>query len=184
MLLASGCSVGTGEGRAEGVINVPQCDLVDQAYSLSPSFWGGELVVDDQLELRMQRSGALESASDGLRFLILDPTTIKSELLGAPIDLAALDPFQPQVRLSLYLNETCPTAFDRVRIPVNYESVSGSLTFDAIYAPEIDDQDFRISLHFEGVRLEADMRSDEHYAVIDGTMDFLLNRGRPAQRYP
>jgi len=161
---------------------VPQCELADSPYSLGPTFWGGENVVDEQLEVRMQRSGALESASDGLRFLILDPEMIKRGLLGSPIRLEELDPLQPLVRMSLYLNETCPVVFDR--IPVNYESVSGTITFDSIYAPEVDDQDSRISLHFEGVRLEADMRSEDHYAIIDGEMDFLFNRGRPAQRYP
>jgi hypothetical protein len=164
------------------VINVPQCELLDEPYSLQPSFWGGELVVDDQLEIRMQRSGALESASDGIRILVRDPTRVKRELIGTPIDLATLDPFQPAVRMSLYLNETCPVEF--TRIPVNYESISGSVTFAAIYAPEVDDQDFRITMTFENVRFEADMRSEDHFAVMDGDMDFLFNRGRPAQRYP
>jgi hypothetical protein len=182
LAVLSACSVGTGEGRAEGVINVPECDLVDEPYSLQPSFWGGELVVDDQLEIRMQRSGALESASDGIRFLVRDPARVKRELLGAPIDLATLDPYQPAVRVSLYLNATCPVELDG--IPVNYESVSGTVIFDAIYAPEVDDKDFRISMTFENVRLEADMRSEDHYAVMDGDIDFLYNRGRPAQRYP
>jgi hypothetical protein len=165
------------------VINVPQCEINDADYSLAPTFWGGERVVDGQLEIRMQRSGALESASDGLRFLVRDPTMVKQGLIGTPIDIESLDPLQPLIRVSLYLNETCPVEILE-RIPVNYESVAGTITFDSIYAPEVDDQDFRIALRFEGIRFEADTRSGAHYAVMDGEMDFLFNRGRPAQRYP
>ncbi len=180
--LLAACSVGTGEGRAEGVINIPQCELLDTPYSMQPSFWGGELVVDDQLEIRMQRSGALESASDGLRVLVRDPAMVKQDLLGSPITLESLDPETPLIRMSLYLNKTCPVELDR--IPVNYESIAGTVTFDAIYAPSVDDKDFRISMRFDNVRFEASTRSEARYAILEGDMDFLFNRGRPAQRYP
>lgn len=179
LCLAAGCSVGTGAGSATGVINVPQCELENSSYSLDPTFWAGEFVVDDQLELRMQRSGAIESASDGVRLLVQDPTRIKQELLGVPLDLSELT---PMVSMSLYLNDTCPVEFDR--IPVNYESVSGTVTFQAMYAPELDDDDLRITASWTGVRLEADARSGDHYAEIDGALNFVFNRGRPAQRYP
>jgi len=176
---AAGCSVGTGDGHATGVINVPQCDITNQAYDLAPTFWAGEFVVDDQLELRMQRSGAIESASDGIRLLVQEPTRIKQELLGVPIDLSEVT---PMVSMSLYLNDTCPVEF--TRIPVNYESVSGTVTFQAMYAPELDDNDLRITASWTGVRFEADARSGVHNADIDGALDFVFNRGRPAQRYP
>jgi len=179
LCFAAGCSVGTGDGHASGVINVPQCDLINHAYSLDPTFWAGEFVVDDQLELRMQRSGAIESASDGIRLLVQDPSLIKQELLGVPIDISGL---APMVSMSLYLNDTCPVEF--TRIPVNYESVSGSVTFQAIYAPDVDENDLRITASWTGVRFEADARSGEHNADLDGALDFVFNRGRPAQRYP
>jgi hypothetical protein len=85
------------------------------------------------------------------------------------------------VDVTAYFNETCPPG--RTRAPMALQAVSGTIRFDAIYAPELSKKKVRILGALTGVRL---MRGedDTSYALLDGTFDFLYVRGRPAQRFP
>ncbi len=60
-VLCAGCSVGVGEGYADGFVTDPECGLAEDAYSLGPTFFGGEVLdVGDQFTIQVQRGGNLE----------------------------------------------------------------------------------------------------------------------------
>lgn len=170
------CSVGVGEGTVQGSLTLPQCSLDNAAYSLRPTFFGGDVLdVDDQIEIRVQRGGNHEGFSDGLRFLVRDSTMIRTEMLGAPIALRNDDGL---IELNMYLNESCPVEFDRV--PINLEAMSGTITFTSLYAPEVSKDDVVTEATFDAELIG----SEGETATLTGSFRFLFNRGRPAQRYP
>jgi hypothetical protein len=174
--LSPGCSVGEGEGAVSGRVSVAGCRTGDR-YDLSPSAFFAQ-AVEDLLRIRVQRGGDLEIRSDGLAVLVSDASQLKREHLGADIDVAG---DEPRVELSLYLNESCPAGRDRT--PVVLSAVSGTIRFDAIYAPEVDDDEVQIKAEFRDVRFE-DPRNEERWAELAGRFDFLYVRGSPAQRFP
>jgi hypothetical protein len=179
-LIVSGCSVGVGEGYADGFVTDPECELAEEAYALRPSFFGAELLdVHDQLTIQMQRGGNLEGMSDGIYLLVRGTTAVQTGMLGRPLDLAAED---PDVRMSFYLNETCPVDYEHE--PTRLEAVSGVVVFDAIYAPEVDDRELEIGGRFSTVSFADPLRPEERHAELEGSFRFNYNRGRPAQRYP
>jgi hypothetical protein len=176
----AGCSVGVGEGYADGFLTDPECGLAEDAYSLGPTFFGGEVLdVGDQFAIQVQRGGNLEGTSDGLRILVAGAADVSNGMLGLPFDLAAAD---PAVRMSLYLNETCPIGFEHE--PTRLSAVGGTIVFDSIYAPMVDDQALETSARFSAVRFVDPSRPEERHAELDGSFRFNFNRGRPAQRYP
>lgn len=176
---ATGCAVGTGEGEAKGSVTAPECGGLDGSeYSLKPSFFAGASV-EGQLEIRIQRGSDLEDKSDGLVVLIKDADMVKRDLLGTPIELTE----DGLVQMSLYLNDSCPPSISRG--PVNFRSVAGSITFQNIYAPNVDSGDVETAARFENVLLVEDADNvAAGQAFLSGHFRFLYNRGRPAQRFP
>ncbi len=176
-LLLSACSVGVGEGEATGLVTAPECDLLGQEIDLRPDFFVAD-EFEGHLEVRMQHGGNYEYLSDGISIFVEDVARERGRL-GTPLPLSV--EAEAPVRMNLYLNERCPA--DRRRPPLNYVAVSGNLVFTAIYAPELDDN-LQISASFDNVRFVDPSRSEARFAIFSGTLSFLYNRGRPAQRYP
>lgn len=175
-LALAACSVGHGEGELYGRVEVPDCDTTER-YELSPSAFFAQ-AVEDLLRIRVQRGSDLEVRSDGVAVLVADASRLKREFLGQAIDVAG---DEPEIDVSVYLNESCPPGRDRT--PVALGAVSGTIRFDAIYAPRVDDDEVQIRAVLEEVRFE-DPRNDQRSAVLSGYFDFLYVRGSPAQRFP
>ncbi|MDH5490466.1 MAG: hypothetical protein OEY14_00685, partial [Myxococcales bacterium] len=145
---SSGCSEGAGEGEFVGVVSAPACGLHGEAFDLQPDFFAAD-PLGDSLSVRIQRGSNHEDLSDGIRIGVRSSSEV-AEMLGTPLPL--IDPStvplsaplaeQPLVRGSFFLNETCP--IDRGVFPVRYVAVSGTVTFDAIYVPSMDDSELRI----------------------------------------
>lgn len=176
-LIATGCSVGSGDGDVFGTVSAPDCDLEADSYDLNPNFFAASLIDDEQLEIRIQRGGDLERFSDGIVIVVFDTTMVREELLGMPIELGESAP----VRMTLYMNDTCP--LDRDDVPVTYDARKGAIVFRRIYAPDVSD-DADIVGDFTGVVLEDLAEPMIRNAVLDGEFRFFYDRGRPAQRFP
>jgi hypothetical protein len=174
--LAGSCSVGHGTGDISGTVEVEGCELTAR-YELRPSAFFAQSV-EDLLRIRVQRGSDLEVRSDGLAVLVSEASRIKEDFLGVPIDVTSKD---PMVSVSVFLNESCPPGRDRT--PVALGAVSGTIRFDAIYAPEVDDDEVQIHAELTNVRF-VDPRNDERSAELSGWFDFLYTRGSPAQRFP
>jgi hypothetical protein len=175
-LVLAACSVGHGEGDIYGRVDVADCDTTAR-YELNPTAFFAQ-DVEDLLRIRVQRGSDLEVRSDGLAVLVSDASRLKREFLGQAIDVAGDD---PDVNVSVFLNESCPPGRDRT--PVALGAVSGTIRFDAIYAPRVDDDEVQIRAVLENVRFE-DPRNAERSAELSGFFDFLYVRGSPAQRFP
>lgn len=170
------CSVGNGEGELTGVITDPECDLEGAAVDVRPNFF----VADDDREgvtIRVQRGGDYLVFSDGLSIGVADAAR-EVERLGTPI---AVGP-EGDVRMTFHYSHTC--AFDRDRLATVLTAVEGTITFESLWAPEVDDDQLETAASFAGVRFVDPANPEERFAVLDGSFRFLFNRGRPAQRYP
>ncbi|MBO6938672.1 MAG: hypothetical protein JJ863_27135 [Deltaproteobacteria bacterium] len=174
-LAFAGCSVGVGSGEVTGTVIAPQCDL-DGDFSLNPDFFSAS-AFEEQLTIRIQRGGDFAIDSDGISIVVLD-ATMESERLGTPIAITAED--EAPVSMSLYLNDRCPV--DEDMLPVFLEATEGTITFDQIYAPEVDGGQRQTSGTFTGV-VFTDGRG-ERMATLDGEFSFLFERGRPGQPFP
>ncbi|MCA9581607.1 MAG: hypothetical protein KC416_07410 [Myxococcales bacterium] len=186
-----GCSVGSGEGTARGAVTAPECDLSASPYDLQPTFFAAE-EVEGQLRIRVQRGSDFEDKSDGLVVLLRDASDLHRNHLGEAIDLAeeASKPGGGAVAFTLYLNETCPVV--RTDVPAVFQAVSGTITFEAVYAPAVS-EGTRIEASFEDLVLYdvpfgADVGEEpgvpDRSATLEGDFGFFYSRGRPAQRFP
>jgi hypothetical protein len=178
-LLLAGCDVGAGEGRATGVVNAPACGLVNASYELEPTFFGGDDAVG-QFEIRIQRGSDLENLSDGLLLLVRDPSEVRNEWPSVPIEVTG--DARDLVQVSFYLNESCRPS--RSSAPVHLEAIAGTITFTAIYAPEVSDDDVETNARFDALRFVDPSDPDTNSAELSGEFRFLFTRGRPAQRFP
>lgn len=167
--------MGHGEGELLGSVSIPGC--FSGSYELKPTAFFGQ-AIEQLLRIRVQRGSDLEINSDGLAVLVADATQLKREFLGKEIDLAGS---QPRVDLSLYLNESCPPGRDKT--PVVLPAVSGTIRFDAIYAPQVNDDEVQITATMTNVHFE-DPRNPARSAELRGLFDFLYVRGSPSQRFP
>jgi len=165
--------VGTGE--VTGTVIAPQCDL-DGDYSLNPDFFSAT-AFEEQLTIRIQHGGDFAIDSDGISIVVLD-ASMETERLGTPIAITE-DPEAP-VAMSLYLNDSCPV--DEDTLPVFLQATEGTITFDEIYAPEVDEGQRQSAGTFTGV-VFTDGRG-ERMATLDGEFRFLFERGRPGQPFP
>lgn len=176
-LLASiGCSVGNGEGVLTGVITDPECGLEADVVDVQPNFF----VADDDRDavaLRVQYGGDYLVFSDGLSIVVADAAR-EVERLGTPI---AVGP-DADVGMTFYYGHTC--TFDRDRLATVLTAVEGTITFENLWAPNVDGDQLETAATFSGVRFVDLANPDERFAVLDGSFRFLFNRGRPAQRYP
>lgn len=182
--LGLGCSQGQGEGALSGTLTVADCGLHDAAFDLQPDFFSGE-IVDKLLEIRVQSGSDLDVYSDGLHLLVRDVNAV-SAMLGTPLAIGGED---APVSATLYLNEKCPGS--RRDVPRVLVATSGSIVFDAIYAPAIDDGERSIRVPSPaGLQLTfgpdpaADPDLPERSGSLSGWFSFFYQRGRPSQRYP
>ncbi|MCA9617228.1 MAG: hypothetical protein H6722_23780 [Sandaracinus sp.] len=176
LVLAFGCSVGVGEGELTGVITDPVCGLEGAAVDVGPNFF----VADDDRDgvvIRVQKGGDFLVLSDGLSIAVADAAREVGRL-GTPVEVGP----EGDVRMTFHYNHTC--GFDRDRSATVLTAVEGTITFDALWAPEVDGDQLESSASFSGVRFVDLARPDERFAVLDGWFRFFFNRGRPAQRYP
>lgn len=183
--LGQGCSVGQGQGEIEALVEGPDfCDFGEPPYELSPSFFSSE-IIGDHVSLRIQRGSAIESTADGLMIQIADVDEIKQHRIGLPIPIRG--DAEALVQVVFYLNETCPSGFPRQserRRPVIFEASGGTITFDAIYAPDVDPDATLTEARLDGVVFVDPAEPDERSAVLDGWFSFFYQRGSPAQRFP
>ncbi len=177
-LLACGCAKASGEGSAVGPVWAPDCGLEGEEYDLNPSFFAmqpsGSVEV---IDIVVQRGSDFKSYSDGISVFIRDPELVKESMLGTEIELGGLGRL---VEMTLYLNATCPGV---ARIPVVYGAVSGTIRFDALYVPWMDNETDETSAVFTNVELVDQQDPLERRAVLDGDFSFLFERGMPAQLF-
>lgn len=184
------CSVGQGSGAMTGSVADPYCEVDVPSYSLNPTFFSADVVEEHdtpeprhRLTLRIQRGSYREGDSDGFVVFIRDANEIARSALGVPLPLDTSD--DAPLRMTLYMNETCDSGFPREywRVPLVLPAVQGSITFDAIYAPDLAPDATEITGHFAGVLFQSEERP-ERTAMMDGTFSFFYQRGRPAQPFP
>ncbi len=174
--LTTGCAKGSGEGSAVGQVWAPDCGLDGQPFSLNPDFFAMQpSTAVEIIDIIVQRGSDLGSFSDGIAIFIRDPQTLKETMLGAEIEFGGLE---PPVEMTLYLNATCPGI---ARIPVYYAAVSGTIRFEELYVPWLDNDTKETVAVFTNVELVDHDDPEERRAVLDGDFSFLFEAGRPLQ---
>lgn len=182
LALVAGCSVGEGTGSATGPVVAPDCEIDEPDYALQPTFFSGE-VTGEQMNIRVQRGSDIEGFSDGMMIHVRDVNEVFNARLGLPITIE--DDYRALVQVVLYLNETCKTGFpDEFRSqPLSLAARGGTITFRAIYAPDIEPGATLTEATFEDVEFY-DRDSPERSATLTGDFSFFYQRGSPAQRFP
>ena len=83
MLLAAGCTKGSGEGSAVGQVWAPECGLEGEPFDLDPDFFAMQPSASVEIiDIIMQRGSDLQSYSDGISVFIREP-----EMLKEPCDM-------------------------------------------------------------------------------------------------
>jgi hypothetical protein len=174
--LFAGCATGAGEGNAVGQVWATDCGLDGAPFELNPNFFAMQPSTSAEIvDIVIQRGSDLPSFSDGLAVFIAEPEMLKDSMLGSEIDLELLE---SPVEMTLYLNATCPGI---TRLPVVYRSVSGTILFEELYVPWIDNETKETSAIFTNVELVDTEEPEERHARLDGSFRFLFERGKPAQ---
>lgn len=178
VLLLGSCSTGPGEGSAVGQVWAPECGLIGGPFSLDPNFFAMQPSTSVEIiDMRMQRGGDIPNLSDGVSFFLADPELLKNEMLGVDIEFEL---FGSPVQMTLYLNETCPGLS---QIPVVYRAVSGTIRFDELYVPWIDNDTRMTTAQFTDVELVDTAEPEIRRALLSGDISFLFQVGRPAQNF-
>ena len=173
------CSAGEGEGMIIATVWAPDCGLEAEVIDLKPNFFSLTPTEDaNALNFRVQHGSHFEIRSNGVIVQVSEAEAFKTMLLGEPIDLS--DPLSP-VKMNLYLGRRCDDIRDA---PVNYEAVSGSITFDAIYVPWVDGGQRLSAARFTDVEFVDRNEAATRHATASGEFSFLFERGRPAQWFP
>lgn len=192
-VVAGACSVGQGAGEIGGVVHDTLCEVEEPDYQLDPTFFSADVVEDRGdsageiargLSMRIQRGSFREGDSDGLLVLVRDANEIARASLGTPIEITGTA--DSPVQLTLYLNQTCESGFpdEFWQIPLVIGAHAGTITFDAIYAPDIASDETEISATLTDVLFVDPERPTERFALFSGTFRFFYQRGRPAQLFP
>lgn len=177
-LLAGACSKGSGEGSAVGQVWAPDCGLNGEAFSLDPDFFAMQPSSSVEIiDIVVQRGSDFQSYTDGISVFIRDPELVKESMLGSEIEFGGL---AAPVEMTLFLNATCPSL---ARIPVVYGAVSGTIRFEELYVPWIDNATKETYAVFTNVELVDNKDPDERRAVLDGDFRFLFERGLPNQYF-
>lgn len=177
-LLFAGCAKGGGEGNAVGQVWAPDCGLDGQPFELNPSFFAMQPSASVEIiDIVVQRGSDLPSFSDGIAVFIAEPEMLKDSMLGTELDFELLE---SPVEMTLYLNATCPGL---VELPVVYRAVSGTIRFDELYVPWVDNETKETSAVFTNVELVDNQDPEERRARLDGSFRFLFERGMPAQLF-
>ena len=174
-----GCSAGQGEGLLEFDFASEHCAGESEPVDLGIDFFSIEHV-EDLLEIRVQHGSDFVDRSDGIIVTVPQASEVQGSWLGRPIQLGPDG--DGVVEVALYLNETCGPAISRRA--VGFQAVSGQVTFDSIYAPEVSADETLVDARFEDVQLNDGIRPEENRASLSGWVRFFHNRGRPAQRFP
>jgi hypothetical protein len=204
LLLASACSVGSGEGfvRSE-LLRVRDC--YEGRFELNPNFFAAN-PFEETLTIRIQRGEQDIQVSDGLTLLVNDVPSARARLgedltLGLPVGVSPLGfplpdvPNPPDASLSLYLNNSCRSqnsllmAYDgRVTFinlfsgDLNEENSVDRITEGTLWARVIDPRD----------AVPGDPNQpgpaftfpEERSSLIDASFKFVFHRGTPAQPFP
>lgn len=188
------CSVGQGEGFAEGRIQLDDCAVNLTAYSMRPNFFGADYIespgdIDGEtrmVNLQMQRGSYREGESDGIYIFVRDVNLIGREGLGMPIDLTPTPGVEPLVHMTFYANQTCESGQPREfwRIPGVLPATSGTITFEAVRAQDVPGSGDAFIGHFENVVFQSPSDPTRRNAELTGAFSFLFQRGAPAQRFP
>ena len=177
-MLAGGCAKGSGKGSAVGQVWAPDCGLDGQDYSLNPDFFAMQPSFSVEIiDIVVQRGGEIQTYADGIAVFIRDPELLKESMLGTEIELGGL---APPVEMTLYLNETCPGI---ARLPVVYAAVSGSIRFEELYVPWLDNATKETFALFTNVVLVDNKEAEERHAVLDDDFRFLFDQGLPTQYF-
>ncbi len=156
----------------------PDCGLEGEQYELNPSFFAMQPSISvEVIDIVVQRGSDYKSYSDGISVFIRNPELLKESMLGTEIEFGGLG---SPVEMTLYLNATCPGVS---RVPVVYGAVSGTIRFDALYVPWLDNDTKETSAVFTNVELVDQQDPLERRAVLDGDFSFLFERGMPAQLF-
>lgn len=194
--VAIACSVGQGQGTARGAVVFPDCRLNNPNYDLRPDFFAADFANDPVtttgprrqiLQIRVQRGSYGEWASDGLSILVRDVDPIARALAAGSAPTAIPIGTDQQVEMTLYLGESCPSGFPSAGfyvVPAILSAVRGTITFTAIYAPDVAPNAIAINAHFDGVRFEDGATPTTRSADLNGSIAFYYQRGRPAQHFP
>lgn len=173
-----GCAKGSGEGQAAGPVWAPDCGLQGELYELNPSFFAMQPSTSVEIiDIVVQRGSDLKSYSDGISIFIREPEMLKESMLGTEIELGGLE---APVEMTLYLNATCPGI---ARLPVVYGAVSGTIQFDSLFVPWIDNDDQLSAAAFRDVVFVDNEEPDERRATMSGDFRFLFEAGRPPQLF-
>jgi hypothetical protein len=195
VMLVLACSVGQGQGQAHGSVLVRDCSVDIPAYDLAPNFFVADFIEEPEtliglrrraVTLRVQRGSYAEDTSDGLAIFVRSVDEIQNALIGVPIPLGPAEE-RPLVTMTLYLGASCPSGrpnSDYFIVPATLGAVAGTITFDAVYAPNIAGSGLEFAAHFDGVRFESVDTPEDRHAELDGQFSFFYQRGRPAQRFP
>ena len=175
-IVALGCAKGSGEGEASGEVWAPECGLEGATYDLNPTFFAMQPSVSVEIiDIVVQRGSDLKVYSDYISIFIRDPETVKDSMLGTEIEIGGL---QAPVEMTLALNATCPGVS---RIPVVYGAISGSIRFDELFVPWVDNDTKETAAVFTDVVFVDQQDPDERRAEMSGSFSFLFERGMPPQ---
>lgn len=178
LVLAAACTKGSGEGNAVGQVWAPDCGLNGEPFALNPDFFAMQPSASVEIiDIVVQRGSDLQTYTDGLSVFIRDPQMLKETMLGMEIELGGLS---APIELTLYLNATCPGI---ARIPVVYGAVSGTIRFEELYVPWLDNDTKETAAVFTNVELVDNKDPDERRALLDGDFRFLFERGLPTQYF-
>ena len=173
-----GCTTGSGEGSATGSVWAPECGFDGtEAYELEPDFFAMNPSKDvDILDIRIQEGSEFSDVSNGISIFVDEAEMVKADLVGTDIPLSIFS----VVRMTFYLNETC----DKLRdLPVVYESLSGTIRFDELHVPWVDNENSITSAVFTNVEFADTSDPTERRANLSGNFSFVFGSGQPAQPF-
>ena len=175
---AIGCAKGSGEGQVSGLVWAPDCGLDAREYDLNPTFFSMEPSFSVEIiDITVQRGSDGRPFSDYLSVFIRDPETLKETMLGEEIELGGL---AAPIEMTIALNATCPGVS---RIPVVYGAVSGTVRFEELFVPWIDNDTQETRAVFTDVVFVDQQDAEERRAEMSGFFSFLFERGLPVQPF-
>ena len=159
-VIAAGCSLQVDqEGRFEAQgLAIEGCEL-PATFVLDLDFVAFD-DCDDILFLRLQKSGRAVSDSDGIEIQISELAEVIEQVKSAPL---SLDLQSKQVRLTLFLNNSCPNSF------ASLEAGEGQITIVAL-EPKNDGK-LELSAAFDLVDLrDGDTVAEDASLTLDATL--------------
>ena len=141
----SACSTGAGDGRVWGSLSLPSCDIETNDYDMDVSFFAASYY-NGTLTIRIKNTGRDPTLCDGIDIMVNDVEAATSSL-GEPQEILtepSVDSFletgpsqgvpktspDSPVRVTLYLNHTCPENL------YGFSTAVGTVTFESIYVPD------------------------------------------------